>query len=111
MSLLNLNLPQVGTSHQDHQTLGNLIGHSDTLAISESAQQFNGLTVVVTPDTRTALRLEKSLPQFVNMPVQLFPIGKPCRMIISLHIKILSRLVYRLFSNCNKVINRFSCCQ
>lgn len=73
MSLLNLNLPQVGTSHQDHQTLGNLIGHSDTLAISESAQQFNGLTVVVTPDTRTALRLEKSLPQFVNMPVQLFP--------------------------------------
>lgn len=73
MSLISLNLPQIGGNFQDHQTLGNLIGHSDTLAISQVAQQFNGLTVVVTPDTRTALRLEKSLPQFANLPVQLFP--------------------------------------
>ncbi|HDL3082342.1 TPA: transcription-repair coupling factor, partial [Mannheimia haemolytica] len=29
--------------------------------------------VVVTPDTRTALRLEKALPQFAGLPVQLFP--------------------------------------
>lgn len=73
MSLISLNLPKIGGNFQDHQTLGNLIGHSDTLAISQVAQQFNGLTVVVTPDTRTALRLEKSLPQFANLPVQLFP--------------------------------------
>lgn len=73
MSLISLNLPQIGGNFQDHQTLGNLVGHSDTLAISQAAQQFNGLTVVVTPDTRTALRLEKSLPQFANLPVQLFP--------------------------------------
>lgn len=73
MFLFNLNVPQIGGKHQDHLTLGHLIGHSDSLAISEVAQQFNGLTVVVTPDTRTALRLEKSLPQFANMPVQFFP--------------------------------------
>lgn len=73
MNLLTLNLPQIDGNFQDHQTLGNLVGHSDTLAISQAAQQFNGLTVVVTPDTRTALRLEKSLSQFANLPVQLFP--------------------------------------
>lgn len=70
---LQFNLPQTGGAHQDHQTLGSLVGHSDTLAIAEAAQQFNGLSVVVTPDTRTALRLEKSLPQFTQLPVQLFP--------------------------------------
>ncbi|AHG74950.1 Transcription-repair-coupling factor [Mannheimia varigena USDA-ARS-USMARC-1296] len=73
MSLILLNLPQTGGNFQDHQTLGNLVGHSDILAISQAAQQFNGLIVVVTPDTRTALRLEKSLPQFAHLPVQLFP--------------------------------------
>ncbi|MDY2946380.1 MAG: transcription-repair coupling factor [Mannheimia varigena] len=73
MSLILLNLPQTGGNFQDHQTLGNLVGHSYTLAISQAAREFNGLTVVVTPDTRTALRLEKSLPQFAHLPVQLFP--------------------------------------
>ncbi|QHB18309.1 transcription-repair coupling factor [Mannheimia pernigra] len=73
MSLISFSLPQIYGNFQDHQTLGNLVGHSDTLAISQAAQQFNGLTVVVTPDTRTALRLEKSLPQFAKLPVQLFP--------------------------------------
>ncbi|STY62518.1 transcription-repair coupling factor [Mannheimia haemolytica] len=73
MSLISLNLPQIGGNFQDHQTLGNLIGHSDTLAISQAAQAFHGLAVVVTPDTRTALRLEKALPQFAGLPVQLFP--------------------------------------
>ncbi|HGO5854081.1 TPA: transcription-repair coupling factor [Mannheimia haemolytica] len=73
MSLLSLNLPKSDGNFQDHQTLGNLVGHSDTLAISQAASQFNGLTVVVTPDTRTGLRLEKALPQFAGLPVQLFP--------------------------------------
>ncbi|MDO4697811.1 MAG: transcription-repair coupling factor [Pasteurellaceae bacterium] len=66
-------LPKTDGNFQDHQTLGNLVGHSDTLAIAEAAGHFNGLSVVVTPDTRTALRLEKSLPQFSRLPVQLFP--------------------------------------
>ncbi|WP_150539885.1 transcription-repair coupling factor [Actinobacillus vicugnae] len=77
MSLIQFNLPliaqQQGGKFQDHQTLGNLIGHSDTLVIAEAAAQFKGLTVVVTPDTRTALRLEKALKQFSNLPVSLFP--------------------------------------
>ncbi|HHW7567711.1 TPA: transcription-repair coupling factor [Mannheimia haemolytica] len=73
MSLISLNLPQIDGNFQDHQTLGNLVGHSDTLAISQAARAFYGLTVVVTPDTRTALRLEKALPQFAGLPVQLFP--------------------------------------
>ncbi|RRN05525.1 transcription-repair coupling factor [Bibersteinia trehalosi] len=72
-SLIQFNLPQLGGKFQDHQTLGNLIGHADVLAVSQAAREFNGLTIVVTPDTRTALRLEKSLPQFAQLPVQLFP--------------------------------------
>ncbi|WP_301099866.1 CarD family transcriptional regulator, partial [Otariodibacter sp.] len=70
---LQFSLPKISQSHQDHQILGNLIGHSDTLAIAQASQQFDGLTIVVTPDTRTALRLEKSLPQFTSLDVQLFP--------------------------------------
>ncbi|MDG6882131.1 Transcription-repair-coupling factor [Phocoenobacter uteri] len=70
---LHFKLPKITEKHQDHQTLGNLIGHSDTLAIAESAQQFDGVSVVVTPDIQTALRLESALPQFSSLPVQLFP--------------------------------------
>lgn len=77
MSFIQFNLPliaqQEGGKFQDHQTLGNLVGHSDTLAIAEAAAQFNGLSVVVTPDTRTALRLEKALMQFSQLPVSVFP--------------------------------------
>ncbi|MDH2997351.1 transcription-repair coupling factor [Pasteurellaceae bacterium LFhippo2] len=70
---LQFTLPDINRELQDHQTLGNLVGHSDVLAIAEACQQFNGLSVVVTPDTRTALRLEKSLAQFTQQSVQLFP--------------------------------------
>lgn len=70
---LQFTLPQSDGKYQDHQTLGLLVGHSDTLAIAQASEQFNGLSVVVTPDTRTALRLEKSLPQFCDVPVQIFP--------------------------------------
>ncbi|MGX2950273.1 transcription-repair coupling factor [Ursidibacter sp. B-7004-1] len=73
MSLLQFTLPKIDSTHQDHQALGNLVGHSDTLAIAEASEQFQGVSVVVTPDTRTALRLEKSLSQFTSLPVQLFP--------------------------------------
>ncbi|SUT87417.1 transcription-repair coupling factor [Actinobacillus ureae] len=77
MSFIQFNLPliaqQEGGKFQDHQTLGNLVGHSDALAIAEAAAQSNGLSVVVTPDTRTALRLEKALMQFSQLPVSVFP--------------------------------------
>lgn len=70
---LQFTLPQSDGKHQDHQTLGSLVGHSDTLAIAQASEQFNGLSVVITPDTRSALRLEKSLPQFCDTPIQIFP--------------------------------------
>lgn len=70
---IQLTVPQSDRTHQDHQTLGNLLAHSDTLAIAQAAEEFAGLSVVITPDTRTALRLEKSLPQFSALPVELFP--------------------------------------
>lgn len=70
---LAFNLPKLSEKHQDHQILGNLIGHSDTFAISQAALQFEGVTIVVTPDIQTALRLESSLSQFCDLSVQLFP--------------------------------------
>ncbi len=70
---LHFKLPKITEKHQDHQTLGNLVGHSDTLAIAEAAQQFEGVSVVVTSDIQTALRLESALLQFSSLPVQLFP--------------------------------------
>ena len=70
---LQFSLPKTDTTHQDHQTLGNIIGHSDTLVIAQSSEQFQGVTVVVTPDTRTALRLEKVLTAFTKLPVAMFP--------------------------------------
>ncbi|MCK3654814.1 transcription-repair coupling factor [Pasteurellaceae bacterium Macca] len=70
---LQFSLPEQGGNFQDHQTLGNLAGHADTLAIATASDAFQGLTLVLTPDTQTALRLEKSLPQFSDLPVQLFP--------------------------------------
>ena len=70
---LQFSLPKTDTTHQDHQTLGNIIGHSDTLVIAQSSEQFQGVTVVVTPDTRTALRLEKALTAFTKLPVAMFP--------------------------------------
>ncbi len=77
MSFISYTLPLIaqdeGGKFQDHQTLGNLLGHSDSLAIAQAAQDFKGLSVVVTPDTRTALRLEKALKQFSQLPVSLFP--------------------------------------
>ncbi len=77
MSLeLHFNLPLISpeaAKFQDHQTLGNLIGDADTLIIAQAATQFNGCTLVVTTDIRTALRLEKSLRQFSQLPVAVFP--------------------------------------
>lgn len=70
---LQFSLPKTDTTYQDHQTLGNIIGHSDTLVIAQSSEQFQGVTVVVTPDTRTALRLEKALTAFTELPVAMFP--------------------------------------
>lgn len=38
-----------------------------------SAEQYAGLTVAVTPDTKSAVRLERVLTEFTCLPVTFFP--------------------------------------
>ncbi|MFZ7274790.1 transcription-repair coupling factor [Avibacterium avium] len=66
----DLNIP---TQANDHKILANVIAGSDTLALAEITQSHQGLTVVVTPDTRSAVRLSKVLAEFVAQPVTFFP--------------------------------------
>ncbi|MFC1194272.1 transcription-repair coupling factor [Pasteurella multocida] len=63
----------IPTQANDHKILGNVLMGADCLAISQIAQQYSGLTVVVTADTRSAVRLEKVLAQFSSLPVTFFP--------------------------------------
>ncbi|MCW9719019.1 transcription-repair coupling factor [Avibacterium sp. 21-599] len=66
----DLNIP---TKANDHKILANVIAGSDVLAIAEIAQQHQGITVVVTPDTRSAVRLSKILAEIISEPVTFFP--------------------------------------
>lgn len=70
MMYFDINLP---TQSNDHKILANVIAGSDTLALAEIAQSHQGLTVIVTPDTRSAVRLSKVLAEFVTQPVTFFP--------------------------------------
>lgn len=70
MMYFDINLP---TQSNDHKILANVIAGSDTLALAEIVQSHQGLTVVVTPDTRSAVRLSKVLAEFVAQPVTFFP--------------------------------------
>ena len=64
------------------------------LVVSEIAEQYDGLTVVVTPDTKSAVRLSQVLPDLTSQPVQFFSlIGKRCLMILFALIKKLFLLV------------------
>ena len=78
-----LDLP---TEPNDHKILGNVLQGADALAISEIAEQNTGLTVVVTPDTRSALRLSRVLAELSRLDVY-SPIGKPCLTILFRPIK------------------------
>ena len=64
---------EIPTQAQDHKILANILPGADSLAVSEIAAQFNGLTVVVTNDTRSAGRLEKDLAQLSPLNVTFFP--------------------------------------
>ncbi|MDV7103035.1 transcription-repair coupling factor [Vibrio sp. TH_r3] len=57
----------------DKKYLGNLIGGSLPLAISEMAQQHNGHTLLIVPDPQLALKLLAELEQFYPSQVSLFP--------------------------------------
>ena len=74
----NFDIP---TQPNDHKILGNVLASADALAISEIAEQYDGLTVVVTPDTKSAVRLSQVLP------FRFFLIGKRCLTILFLLIK------------------------
>ena len=66
----NFDIP---TQPNDHKILGNVLASADALAVSEIAEQYDGLTVVVTPDTKSAVRLSQVLPDLTSQPVQFFP--------------------------------------
>ncbi|MDQ6578920.1 MAG: transcription-repair coupling factor, partial [Haemophilus parainfluenzae] len=66
----NFDIP---TQPNDHKILGNVLVSADALAVSEIAEQYDGLTVVVTPDTKSAVRLSQVLPDLTSQPVQFFP--------------------------------------
>ena len=66
----NFDIP---TQSNDHKILGNVLASTDALAVSEIAEQYDGLTVVVTPDTKSAVRLSQVLPDLTSQPVQFFP--------------------------------------
>ena len=66
----NFDIP---TQPNDHKILGNVLTGADALAVSEIAEQYDGLTVVVTPDTKSAVRLSQVLPDLTSQPVQFFP--------------------------------------
>ena len=61
------------TQPNDHKILGNVLASADALAVSEIAEQYDGLTVVVTPDTKSAVRLSQVLPDLTTQSVQFFP--------------------------------------
>ncbi len=65
--------PDIPTQPNDHKILGNVSPGADALAISEIAEQNQNLTVVVTPDTRSAVRLSRILSELSSQNVCLFP--------------------------------------
>lgn len=65
--------PDIPTQPNDHKILGNVLPDADALAISEIAEQNQNLTVVVTPDTRSAVRLSRVLSELSSQNVCLFP--------------------------------------
>lgn len=65
--------PDIPTQPNDHKILGNVLPGVDALAISEIAEQNQNLTVVVTPDTRSAVRLSRVLSELSSQNVCLFP--------------------------------------
>ncbi|MDU8925126.1 transcription-repair coupling factor [Pasteurellaceae bacterium LIM206] len=66
----NLNLP---SQPRDHRILANVPAGADSLAIEEIAARHNGLTVVVTGDSKSAVRLERVLREHCPHEVCIFP--------------------------------------
>lgn len=56
-NILNFNLPQNNKNINDHKFLGNVIQSSDAFVLAKIKQQFNGLCLVVTPDSQSAFEI------------------------------------------------------
>ncbi|ABR73932.1 transcription-repair coupling factor [Actinobacillus succinogenes] len=63
----------IPTQSNDHKILGNVLAGADCLAIAEIAAQHKGLTVIVTQDSKSAVRLEKVLREITATEICLFP--------------------------------------
>ncbi|MBN6710017.1 transcription-repair coupling factor [Haemophilus haemoglobinophilus] len=70
MMYFNFDIP---AQANDHKILGNVLQGADSLAIAEIAQQYQGLTFVITPDVKSAVSLEKVLTELTQQAVTFFP--------------------------------------
>ncbi|MDX1597680.1 MAG: transcription-repair coupling factor [Marinobacter sp.] len=62
--------PEFPAKPADHRTWGQLHGSSDALAICESANRHQGLTLVITRSTDEAIRLEQSMRFYLGLPAE-----------------------------------------
>ncbi|MCG2579852.1 MAG: transcription-repair coupling factor [Marinobacter sp.] len=62
--------PDFPAKAADHRTWGQLHGSSDALAICESANRHQGLTLVITRSTDEAIRLEQAMRFYLGLPAE-----------------------------------------
>ena len=63
----------IPTQPNDHKILANVIAGADGFAVAEIAAQHQGLTVLVTADSKSAVRLERILRERYPSEVRTFP--------------------------------------
>ena len=63
----------IPTQPNDHKILANVIAGADGFAVAEIATQHQGLTVLVTADSKSAVRLERILRERYHADVRTFP--------------------------------------
>lgn len=63
----------IPTQPNDHKILANVIAGADGFAVAEIAAQHQGLTVLVTADSKSAVRLERILRERYHADVRTFP--------------------------------------
>lgn len=69
MSIFNPPLPN---SDHPHVTWGRTYGCSKGLALAKAVEQFNGLTLIITPDIQSAHNLESELKFFCNQEIVIY---------------------------------------
>ena len=63
----------IPTQPNDHKILANVIAGADGFAVAEIAAKHQGLTVLVTADSKSAVRLERILRERYHADVRTFP--------------------------------------